>query len=120
VHLDPHCGAQADAVDIGAQGLSCSGLARHRIPEGQHPLTGARPEGDPVPSGAPSDRQRVTAGCTTGRTGVTSSGCPARSTRSDIANDGTRCCTSTCGMMRSTEFAEARDMRRAPHDAQRG
>ena len=48
VCVDPHRGVQAEAVDVGAQGLARRGLARHCASQGEHlmPCTGA--EGDSV------------------------------------------------------------------------
>jgi hypothetical protein len=39
--LDPHRGVQAEAVDVGAQGLACRVLAWHCASQGQHLLPGA-------------------------------------------------------------------------------
>jgi hypothetical protein len=48
--LDSHRGVQAEAVDVGAQGLARRSLARHCTSrgEGQHLLPGAGPEGDAI------------------------------------------------------------------------
>jgi hypothetical protein len=48
VCLHTHRGVQADAVDVGAQGLPRCGLARHRAPESQHLVASARTKGDAV------------------------------------------------------------------------
>jgi len=42
---------QAEAVDVGAQGLARRGLARHCSPERQHLLPDAGTEGDAVSDG---------------------------------------------------------------------
>jgi hypothetical protein len=46
--LDSHRGVQAEAVDVGAQGLARRSLARHCTSQGQHLLPGAGPEGDAI------------------------------------------------------------------------
>jgi hypothetical protein len=48
VEFDPHLGVQAESVDVGAQGTTRRGLARHRTLQGEHLLPGALAEGDAI------------------------------------------------------------------------
>ena len=72
-----------------------------------------------VASPACPSRCRVTTRCTTCSTGVTSSGCAGRSTRSGIGSDSTDCRTGTCGMTWSTRCAAVCDIGRALHEEQK-
>ncbi len=46
--FDPHGRVQTEAVDVGTQKLARHALARHRTPQGQYLVPGARAEGDAV------------------------------------------------------------------------
>jgi hypothetical protein len=62
---------QAEAVDVGAQGLAHRGLARRRASQGQHLLSCARSEGDAI-----RDRRRLQwlSACSSSSVGASASG----------------------------------------------